>query len=234
MNKKGYIVLLTTVLIAGCLSTQFTSCTSDERHSTDETPWLTLSEIRTASDRVLVAFFNCDTLNINAVDITNPTEWKINGKPVKAVHLYAMQTDGIHFHVYLETDKLVKGKKYKVETPYGTRSVKFKEQEVFCESIKTNQVAYSALAKRKYANFAIWLGTGGGRKIEGALPDYKVINNKGKVVASGKMKEIGDDVSQDELLEKREALYEETSRAVLGAIYSKLLDDAKIRIFFGN
>ena len=194
MNTKGYIVWLTIVFMA-IVSTQFISCTNIEHNSTDETPWITLSEIRTASDRALVAFFNCDTFDINAIDISNPAEWKINGKAAEAVHLYAMQTDGIHFHVYLETGKLVKGKKYKVETPYGTKSIKFKEQDVFCESIKTNQAAYSALSKSKYANFAIWLGTGGGRKIEGALPDFKVINAKGKAVTSGKIKEIGDDVS---------------------------------------
>ena len=189
---KKYSLILTTVVL---MTTLFTSCNSAELHSTAETPWLTLSEIRTASDRVLVAFFKCDTFHINAIDISNQAAWKINGKPATAVHLYAMQTDGIHFHVYLETDKLVKGKKYKVETPYGTRSVKFIEKDVFCESIKTNQVAYSALSTSNYANFAIWLGTGGGRKIEGALPDYKVIDTKGKVVTTGKMKEIGDDVS---------------------------------------
>ena len=201
MNKKSYIVLLTTVLLTGYALTQFTSCKEEELNSTKETPWITLSEIRTASDRILVAFFNCDTMNVNAIDIrnlidiSNPDGWMINGKAAEAIHLYGMQTDGIHLHVYLETDKLVKGKKYKVETPYGTKSIKFKEQDVFCESIKTNQVAYSALSTNKYANFAIWLGTGGGRQIEGTLPDYKVIDAKGKAVTSGKMKEIGDDVS---------------------------------------
>ena len=195
MNKKSCIVLLTIVLMAGYALTQFTSCQDVEQNSNPETPWIRLSEIRTASDRVLVAFFNCDTFNMHAIDISDQAAWKINGKPAEAVNLYAMQTDGIHFHVYLETDKLVKGKKYKIETPYGTRSVKFKEEDVFCESIKTNQAAYSAKATSRYANFAIWLGTGGGRKIAGALPDYKVINTKGKVVMTGKMKEIGDDVS---------------------------------------
>ena len=195
MNKKSFTVLLAVVLMTTYALDLFTSCEEAEQDSTAETPWLTLSEVRTASDRVLVAFFNCDKIDMDAIDISNIPEWKVNGKPAEGVHLYAMQTDGIHFHVYLETDKLVKGKKYKVETPYGTKSVKFKEQDVFCESIKTNQVAYSALATDRYANFAIWLGTGGSRKIAGALPDYKVINTKGKVVASGKMKEIGDDES---------------------------------------
>jgi len=195
MNKKTYIALLAVLLLTGYALIQFTYCQGVENNATKVTSRLTLSEIRTASDRVLVAFFKCDTFDINAIDISNVAGWKINGKPANAVHLYAMQTDGIHFHAYLETDKLAKGKKYTIETPYGSRNVKFEEQEVFCESIKTNQVGYSALSKTRYANFAIWLGTGGSRKIEGTLPDYKVFNAKGKVVASGKMKEIGDDVT---------------------------------------
>ncbi len=192
---RQVFIILVALLMAGYMLTKLTSCQVAELNSTSETPWITLGEIRTASDRVLVAFFNNDSMNINAIDISNLAEWKINGKPAKTVNLYVMQTDGIHYHVYLETDKLVKGKKYKVETPYGSKSVKFKEEDVFCESIKTNQAGYSALATTRYANFAIWLGTGGSRKIEGTLPDYKVINAKGKAVVSGKMKEIGDDVS---------------------------------------
>ena len=197
MDRKNYIVLVTVVLIAGYVISQFTSCNSTELNSNSETPSITISEVRTASDRVLVAFFDCDKSDIyaDAIDISHLAEWKINGQPAKAVHLYAMKTVGMYFHVYLETDQLVKGKKYKVETPYGTKHIRFKEQNVFCESIKTNQVAYSAQSRTRYANFAIWLGTGGSRKIEGVLPDYRVINVKGKVVASGKMKEIGDDAT---------------------------------------
>ena len=195
MKGKSYILCLTFLLMAGYSLTLFSFCTGSEFNSSSKTPWITLSEVRTSSNRVLVAFFKCDTLDINAIDVNNPAEWKINGKPAEAVNLYAMQTNGINFHVYLETDKLVKGKKYKIETPYGIKTIKFKEQEVFCESIKTNQVAYSALSKTKYANFAIWTGTGGSRNIEGTLPDFEVINSKGKVVTSGTMKEIGDDVS---------------------------------------
>ena len=155
MNKKGYIVLLTFFLIGGYLLSQLTSCVYAELNSTKEKPWITLSEVRTASDRVLVAFFTCDTFDIKAIDISNPADWKINRKTAEAVHLYAMQTDGINFHVYLETGKLVKGKKYKIETPYGSKSIKFNEENVFCESIKTNQVGYSALSTSNYANFAI-------------------------------------------------------------------------------
>ena len=158
-------------------------------------PQITFREVRTASDRVFVAYFTSDTADINAIDTSKPAEWKINGKPASAVHQYVMQADGSNHHIYLETDKLIKGKEYTVETPYGSKRFKFDEREVFCESIKTNQAGYSALSKARYANFAIWLGDGGSRKIEGALPGYSVVDARGKTVASGNLTEIGEDVS---------------------------------------
>ena len=191
MNKK-VLSVIGIVLATGCMLF-FSAC--DEYQPTNEIPGISFREIRTASDCVIVAFFNCDSMDVNTIDTGKPAEWKINGKPAASVYRYAMQTDGVNHHIYLETDKLVNGKKYTVETPYGNRRFKFDERKVFCESIKTNQVGYSALSKTRYANFAIWIGTGGSRKIEGALPDYTVFNAKGKTVASGKLQEIGDDAS---------------------------------------
>jgi endoglucanase len=191
MNKKIYTALLAIVLVSG-----FSLTYSMKNETSNAAPSrITFNEIRTASDHVLVAFFTNDTVSIDDIDISDPALWKINGKPVASIHRYVMQTDGSHHHIYLETDKLVKGKTYNVETPYGSKSIKFDERNVFCESIKTNQVGYSAFSKTRYANFAIWLGTGGSRKIESSLPDYTVIDTKGKTVASGKMKEIGESAS---------------------------------------
>ena len=83
-----------------------------------------------------------------------------------------------------------------MQTPYGRKELKFKEREIFCESIKTNQTGYSALSNTRYANFAIWLGTGRSRKIEGKLPQYIVFRQfSGKVVAKGQLEEIGEDES---------------------------------------
>jgi endoglucanase len=73
---------------------------------------------------------------------------------------------------------------------------RFKSREIFCETIKTNQTGYSGLSKTRYANMSIWLGTGGGRKIEGDLPEYEVFShNSGKTVARGLLREIGEDKS---------------------------------------
>jgi endoglucanase len=157
---------------------------------------VTLKEVRTASDNVIVAFFVSDTVNIEEVGTSDLSQWKINGQAAKSINKYVMQANSCNHHIYIETEKLVKGKKYKVETPFGNKDFTFNDREIFCESIKNNQVGYSAFSKTRYANFAIWLGTGGSRKIEGELPEYEVFETtSGKTVLKGKLKEIGDDVS---------------------------------------
>jgi endoglucanase len=154
------------------------------------------SEIRTAADNVIVAFFISDTVNVDEIATADLSVWKINGQPAKSIHKYVMQASQCNHHIYLETEKLIEGKKYKVETPYGNKEFTFADREIFCESIKTNQIGYSALSKVRYANFAIWLGTGGSRIIKGALPGYEVFETgSGKTIFKGKIIEIGEDVS---------------------------------------
>ncbi len=147
---------------------------------------LMLKEVRTASNNVLVAFFTSDTIDVNEANITNLSDWRVNGQPVKNIFRYATQADPCDHHIYLQTDNLIEGKKYEVHTPYGEKEFRFKAREIFCESIKTNQTGYSALSKTRYANLSVWLGTGGSRKIEGDLPQYEVFRqNSRKVVAKG-------------------------------------------------
>lgn len=162
---------------------------------------LTLKEIRTASDNVLVAFYTSDIIDVNEADIMDPAKWSINGHPVKAAYKYVMQADPCDHHIYLETSKLVKGKEYTLQTPYGKKSFIFDPGEILCESIKINQAGYSALSKKRYANFAVWLGTGGSRKIAGALPEYEVKDLlSGKVIVKGQLTEIGGDASSGDFV----------------------------------
>lgn len=155
-----------------------------------------LKEIRSASNNVLVAFFKSDTVDLEEIDISDPGLWKINGQTPVALSRYVMQADKCNHHIYLTTETLKEGKKYTLETPYGSTRFTFLEQEIFCESIKTNQAGYSSRSSARYANFAIWLGTGGAVKIENDLPEYYVISLAGgKKVASGKLSEIGEDES---------------------------------------
>ena len=92
-------------------------------------------EIRTASDRVIVAFFTSDTVDPDEILIEDLSQWKINGKSPTSMYRYAMQADACDHHIYLETDPLVEDREYRVETPYGTRSFTFHEREIFCLSL---------------------------------------------------------------------------------------------------
>jgi endoglucanase len=157
---------------------------------------LTLQEVRTVSKDVLVAFFTSDTTDIYEADVQDSLSWKINGQPALKIFRYATRADACDHHIYLQTTELVEAKNYLIETPHGNLSFQFNERETFCESIKTNQVGYSPISKKRYANFAIWLGTGGSRKIDGALPTYEVFKQyTGDLVASGTLAVIGEDKS---------------------------------------
>lgn len=161
---------------------------------TDGSDKPTLKDIRSASNNVLVAFITGDSPDVNVINTDDMSRWNINGKPAAGIFKYSTRAETFDHHIYLKTSRLEEGKKYRVETPYGKKDIEFRERDIFCEAIKTNQAGYSALSKRRYANFAIWLGTGGSRKIEGALPGYEVWNTKtGKVEASGRLEEIGED-----------------------------------------
>ncbi|MBN2241442.1 MAG: glycoside hydrolase family 9 protein [Acidobacteria bacterium] len=153
-----------------------------------------LTEIHTASGDVLVAFFTGDSGDVNAVNIEDRSRWRINGEPALEISIYATAADPCDYHVYLKTSPLAEGARYRVETPYGNRTVRFLEREIFCEAIKTNQSGYSALSGTRYANFAVWLGTGGARKMEGDLPSYEVFETgTNRTVASGRLTGIGHD-----------------------------------------
>ena len=165
---------------------------------------LTLQEIRTASNNVIELFYVSDTLNVNEVDISDPSLWTVNGTPVLGLNRIGAPADKCDHFVYLTVPTLKNGQKYSIVTPYGNYSFKFSDKEVYCEAIKTNQVAYSALSTKRFANFAIYLGDGGVKKIEGALPGYTVYqynkNKIGKKVCSGQLKEIGQDQSSGDFV----------------------------------
>ena len=139
---------------------------------------LKIREIRTAADNVIELFYTSDTLDVNEVDISDPAQWKVNGAQVLGINRTAAAADMCDHFVYLTVPTLKSGRKYSIETPYGKYSFKFDPTKVYCEAIKTNQVAYSALSTKRFANFAIYLGDGGVRKIEGDLPGYTVYKLK--------------------------------------------------------
>jgi endoglucanase len=157
---------------------------------------LTLREVRTASSDVLVLVFNSEKRDAKLVDVSDASAWTVNAEPAKQLSLYVTPAQGCEHRVYLRTSRLEEGKVYTVATPYATVEFVFSPRQVLCESIKTNQVAYSALGSKRYAIFAQWLGTGGARPLEGELPGYQVLRMAdGQVVAGGQLQELGPDAS---------------------------------------
>lgn len=160
---------------------------------------LKFQEIRTASNNVIEVFFKSDIVDMNEVN-TDPALWTVNGKRVLAVNRFSTETDKCDHFVYLTVPTLKNGKTYTVKSPHGTFVLKFDEKTTYCEAIKTNQVAYSALSKVRFANFAIYLGDGGVKPVEGKLPDYTVYDAQGVKVAGGKLQEIGEDASSGDIV----------------------------------
>jgi endoglucanase len=162
---------------------------------------LTLTEIRTASPNVLVAFFKSTTINANEVNTTNLALWQLNGQPVTTINKFVTEADRCEHHIYLEVPTLANGTTYKLQTPHGDMTFVFDDRTTFCESIKSNQSGYSALSKVRYANFAIWLGDGGSRQITGDLPTYTVFKmTNGPVITKGTLQSIGQDTSSGDFV----------------------------------
>ena len=162
---------------------------------------LRLTEIRTASNNFLVAYYKSDIVKADEVDTNDLSLWKLNGQPVAAINKFVTEADACDHHIYLQVPVLVNGVSYKLETPYGEKAFVFDDKKIFCESIKTNQNAYSALSKVRYANFAIWLGDGGSKQINGDLPAYRVFEvSTGRQVTQGTLKEIGQDESSGDFV----------------------------------
>ena len=182
---------------------------------------LTLKEVRTASDHVLVLVFRGEKvvssdyniwintkIDVNEVQTGDLSAWKLNGSLPLAINKFVTESSGttsgpkgsVHY-IYLEVPRLVNVTEYTLETPHGDTTFVFNDRTVFCESIKTNQNAYSVLSNVRYANFAIWLGTGGSQQIEGTLPEYEVFEiSSGNSVSRGILEEIGSDESSGDFV----------------------------------
>jgi len=162
---------------------------------------LSLKEIRTASNDVLVACFKSGIIQADEVNTGDVSVWKLNGRPVTAIHKFVTEADACDHHIYLQVPPLVSGTSYTLQTPHGDTTFAFDDSRTFCESIKTNQNAYCALSKVRYANFAIWLGDGGSKQISGELPAYRVLRvSDGETVAQGTLREIGQDASSGDFV----------------------------------
>lgn len=154
-----------------------------------------LTEIRTASNTILVAYFKGPDMNAINTDID---QWRLNNQaPVEISKWVTPKWDGkelsYEHHIYLRFDKTFTQKQaYTLSTPHGKAKFVFDEANVLCESIKTNQSGYSGLSKTRFANFAIWTANGKVEGIQGTLPAYYVVDlNSKKRISSGTLQELG-------------------------------------------
>ena len=185
-------------------------------HASSVSAKLALQEIHTASNEGLVVVFVShkvvatnynewiqEAVDVNEVETHDLSAWKLNGTPPSAIHKFVTESSatssepkGCEHRIYLEIPPLVNGAQYTLETPHGVKTFVFNDRAMLCESIKTNQNGYSALSSVRYANFAIWMGTGGSKRIRGALPAYDVFDiSSGRLVSRGNLREIGPDAS---------------------------------------
>jgi endoglucanase len=162
---------------------------------------LSLQEVRTASNNVLVAYFKSTVIQADEVNTSDVSAWKFNGQAVLAINKFVTEADACEHHIYLRVPPLVSGTSYTLQTPHGDKTFVFDDHKTFCESIKTNQNAYCGLSKVRYANFALWLGDGGSQQITGDLPAYTVFKlATGETVAQGTLREIGQDASSGDFV----------------------------------
>ena len=102
---------------------------------------LSLKEIRTASNNILVAYFKSTVIQADEVNTVTLSAWKLNGQPVMAVNKFVTEADACDHHIYLQVPPLVNGTSYSLQTPHGDTTFVFDDRRVFCESVKTNQNA---------------------------------------------------------------------------------------------
>lgn len=147
-----------------------------------------------------------------ALDL-DPSHWRVSGTAVSAVHRYSVPWDeGNAFrlvspnsfpittrhHIFLPLGRaFTENATYAITTPYGPASLTFSSRTTRCLATKVNQAAYSALATSRFANFGVYLGTGGTMTFN-PLPAYDVVQeSSGAAVASGVALNKGDDTGTD-------------------------------------
>ena len=150
-----------------------------------------------------------------------PSEWSIDGTSPTSIDRYSIPYDelaatgdwvhrvSVRHRIYLSLgNSFEAGHGYSIRTPYGTRQFVFSESTVFCEAIKVNQVGYNRRSTSRFANFGVYLGTGGSRTYD-PPPTYRVVReDDGEVVVRGVARYIADDTQvSDEQVTSGEHVY---------------------------
>jgi endoglucanase len=145
----------------------------------------------TAASDVIVVYFSDDydakKLVMDPLETTKD-DWKVNGNHPQEIHHYARSIDelpktkqgdyplNMGYWTYLVMDQaLVSGRSYTVTGPFGQNVLEFDDSSTFCESIKVNQVGYHPESPVRYANFGLFMGDGGSRRMQEPL-GYRVFD----------------------------------------------------------
>jgi hypothetical protein len=86
---------------------------------------LSLKEIRTASNNILVVYFKSDVINADEINTADPSLWKLNGQSVSAINKFVTEANARDHHIYLHVPTLVDRTKYRLETPHGGKKPLF-------------------------------------------------------------------------------------------------------------
>ncbi len=183
-------------------------------------------EVRTAAPKVLVVVLQGPYEEEHELNVTptyhqlnlTPSAWSVNSQAPAGIHRYSVPWDEkgeflkpgmsgkfypivTRHQIYLRLPSpLVENQSYNLQTPYGNTTFVFRERSTFCESIKVNQVGYSALNTEPFANFGLFMGDGGSLPYDQvsstAKPSYKVIKElTGEVIGSATR--VSEDVVDD-------------------------------------
>lgn len=141
---------------------------------------------------------------------TTLADWKVDGTSPAEIERYSIPWDELpvqwngstpsypiitRHRIYLRlSGTLAEGHNYSITTPYGSTNLNFSSLSTYCESIKVNQVGYSKLSTASFANFGVYMGTGGSWYYS-QIP-YQVIRESDQaVMASGTGAYMGNDTA---------------------------------------
>lgn len=179
----------------------------------------TITNVQTASNHVIVVHLETDWINIAAYnrtfyyDSVRPmtSNWLVNNvspesvgysstvideKKVEVVNGAELYPIKIRHTIYLSlSGELIENQLYNIISPYGNSSFTFREREIYCESIKVNQVGYAQGCSERYANFGIYRGTDGSELLTENHAFYVVDVESDNIVMQGTLSYWGEDTS---------------------------------------
>ena len=177
--------------------------------------------VETAANNVWIVHLETDWINIKDVnritvyDDLKPslTGWTVNGMAPDDVGIYSNVYDEkkaisinnekyfpmkMNHKVYLIMNSdLIENQAYFFDSPYGDSTIIFEQNQVFCESIKVNQVGYALNSNVRYANFGVFMGDKGPLELQ-TLPGYYVKDSTTHtVISTGNFTYWGDDTGNE-------------------------------------